>query len=643
MPFTLTTPLYYVNARPHLGHAYSTLAADAMVRFQRQQRQEAFLLTGTDEHGQKIERAAAAQNIAPQAFADAISAEFRSEWDRLGLHYDAFIRTTEPRHTRAVQDVFERLRRNGAIYKGSYSGPYCVSDELFVGEGKVGDPCPLCGKPTELVSEENYYFKLSAYGDQLLKLYQDNPDFIRPETRRNEVIAFVKSGLKDVSITRTSITWGIPVPGDEKHVLYVWFDALIGYLSGMGYASPNEADRARWEHLWPAWHLVGKEIVRFHCVYWPAFLLAAGLPLPRGIIAHGWLLFDEAKMSKSVGNVVRPEPIRQVLGADALRYFLLREVSFGQDGNFSYAALIDRYNADLANGWGNLAARLLAMIDKYCGGRVPPLHRTSGAIPPVNQTRTHFVDNMENWQFSRALEAVWALIGQTDRYISAAKPWDLAKGGAATAAQLDDVLRDGYEVLRWTAVLLAAILPESAERLWQQLGLPGKPQGVPYATLQWNMPLPAGPQLGARAPLFPRADKVKTMEELKILEESHQPSAISHQSPGAGDGRISIDDFGKVEMRVGTIVAAERIEKADKLLKLTVDIGAEVRTICAGIAKSYDPATLPGRKVVIVANLAPRKLRGIESNGMIVAATLPDGSAALISVPDDTPNGARLK
>ncbi|MGH9477098.1 MAG: methionine--tRNA ligase [Terriglobales bacterium] len=635
-PFTLTTPLYYVNARPHLGHAYSTLAADAMVRFQRQMGREAFLLTGTDEHGQKIERAAAAQGVAPQAFADVVSAAFRREWDSLGLGYDSFIRTTEPRHTRAVVEIFSRLQKAGAIYKGSYSGPYCVSDELYVGEGKPGDPCPLCGRPTELVSEENYYFKLSEYGPRLLEHYRAHPDFIRPETRRNEVIAFVEAGLRDVSITRTSITWGIPVPGDEKHVLYVWFDALIGYLSGLGYASPSEADRERWQHLWPAWHLVGKEIVRFHCVYWPAFLMAAGLDLPRGIMAHGWLLFDQEKMSKSLGNVVRPEPIRQLLGADALRYFLLREVSFGQDGNFSQRALVERYNADLANGWGNLASRTLAMIGKYRGGVVPP-RLTSGALAAAAvSVREEFIRHSEAWQFSRALEAVWSLISATDRAISAARPWDLAKGGPEDAARLDDGLRDAYEVLRWTAVLLAATLPESAERLWRQLGLPGTAAGHTYASLQWDE-IPAAQRLGPLQPLFPRLDKEKTLEELKKLEA--EPAT----APGPAEARISIDEFARVEMRVGTVKTAARIEKTDKLLKLTVDIGAEVRQIVAGLAQAYTPEELLGRKVVIVANLAPRTLRGLESNGMIVAATGPGGEPHLIAVDPATPDGARLK
>ncbi|MGH9482272.1 MAG: class I tRNA ligase family protein, partial [Terriglobales bacterium] len=469
-PFYLTTPLYYVNAAPHLGHAYSTIVADAMVRFQRQLGREAQFLTGTDEHGQKIQRAAEAAGVSPQQFADRVAAEFRAAWDRLGLHYDYFIRTTEPRNTAAVLEVFSRLQAGGYVYKGGYSGPYCVFDELFVGEGNPGDPCPLCGRPTERVSEENYYFKLSAFGGPdgaLMQHYRAHPEFIRPESRRNEVMAFVESGLRDVSISRTAIHWGIPVPGDEKHVLYVWFDALIGYLSGIGFGSKAERDQKNWQRLWPGWHLVGKEIVRFHCVYWPAFLMAAGLELPRGIVAHGWLLFDQEKMSKSVGNVVRAEPIRQVLGADALRYFLLREVSFGQDGNFSYAALVARYNSDLANGWGNLASRTLAMIAKYRGGAVPPRHAQAVPPLPAAPARDEFNQCFNDWQFGRALEAVWRLITAADGHISAAKPWALAASAEPDdAARLDDVLRDAYEVLRWTAVLLYPVLPESAEKLW---------------------------------------------------------------------------------------------------------------------------------------------------------------------------------
>ncbi|MGN6592950.1 MAG: methionine--tRNA ligase [Terriglobales bacterium] len=636
--FYLTTPLYYVNARPHLGHAYSTLAADAMARFQRQRGRAAHWLTGTDEHGQKIERAAAAAGISPQQFTDQVAADFRRAWDALGLPYDFFLRTTEPRHTRAVLDIFERLRARGAIYKGSYSGPYCVSDELFVGEGKVGDPCPQCGRPTELVSEENYYFKLSEYGDRLLRLYRENPDFIRPETRRNEVMAFVESGLRDVSITRTSIQWGIPVPGDEKHVLYVWFDALIGYLSGIGYGSPAAADQERWQRLWPAWHLVGKEIVRFHCVYWPAFLMAADLPLPRGIIAHGWLLFDQAKMSKSVGNVVRPGPIVEVLGADALRYFLLREVSFGQDGNFSHAALVARYNSDLANGWGNLANRTLTLIAQNHAGTVPPPAAAHPLQATAEAARDRFLEQLENWQYSRGLEAVWQLIAAADRFLAEHQPW---KNPASTGW----VLREAYEALRWTAVLLAAILPAAAEQLWQQLGCASTAAERTYASLLWDN-IPSGQKIGTPAALFPRRDKEKTVAELEKREQLTVNRETKPAPAAAAEGvaKIGIDDFARVDMRFGTVLTAEKVQGADKLLKLTVDIGAEVRQIVAGIALAYDPATLPGRKVVIVANLAPRKLRGLESNGMIVAASYGDqGTPALVSVPPDTPNGARLK
>lgn len=634
MAYFLTTPLYYVNAQPHLGHAYSTIAADSMIRFQRQFGQEAYFLTGTDEHGQKIQRAAEAAGVSPQQFADGVAARFRDEWDRLGLEYSYFIRTTEPRHTAAVLDIFERLKRNGHIYKGSYSGPYCVSDELFVGEGQPGDPCPLCGRPTELVSEENYYFRLSAFQEPLLRHYREHPEFIRPETRRNEVLAFVESGLRDVSITRTSIHWGIPVPGDEKHVLYVWFDALIGYLTGIGFGSPAKADQERFRRLWPAWHLVGKEIVRFHCVYWPAFLMAAGLELPRGIVAHGWLLFDEEKMSKSVGNVVRPEPIRQVLGTDALRYFLLREVSFGQDGNFSYAALIARYNADLANGWGNLASRTLSMIQRYRGGVVPE----AATSPPPSWQPELFQQHFNDWQFSRGLELVWRWIGDLDRYIAAEKPWTLE----AQPEKLDAVLRTAFLGLRATAVALAPVLPASAQRLWEQMGFTGRVAEAGRAGFDWDA-VPAGHRIGVFQPLFPRLEKEKTLEELQKLET--QAEAAPGATPAASGGeRISIDDFAKVDLRVGQVVTAERVKGADKLLRLTVDIGTEVRQIVAGIAEAYDPATLPGRKVVIVANLAPRKLRGLESNGMIVAAAVGDkGTPALVSVPEETPNGARLR
>ncbi len=679
--FFLTTPLYYVNARPHLGHAYSTIVADTVTRFQRQMGEQASFLTGTDEHGQKLQRAAEAAGISPQQFTDEYAERFRQEWDRLGLEYSYFIRTTEARHAAAVLEMFQRVKKAGYIYKGSYQGAYCVFDELYVNEAAPGAPCPECGRPTELVTEENYYFKLSAFQDKLLALYEEQPDFIRPETRRNEVISFVQNGLKDLSISRTSIHWGIPVPGDEKHVLYVWFDALSGYLSGIGFGSNNAEDRQRYERLWPAWHLVGKEIVRFHAVYWPAFLMAAGLPLPRGIIAHGWLLFEEEKMSKSRGNVVRAEPIRQVLGADGLRYFLLREISFGNDGSFSYDSLVGRYNSDLANDWGNLASRTLNMISRYFGGKIPYAATPAGwtaadqeVIRLANAAREGLIEGFRQYQFSRGLEAVWQLIGGVNKYIVESEPWALAdKSDGDSRSRLATVLHFSAEALRYTAVLLHAVLPESTRKLWRQLGFSGEPD-LPLTTLSWGQ-IPVDQPIGGLEPIFPRLEKNATVEKLRELEQQQNenaaaspaatgpaasagtaspaapvpggaPAAHAAVSAPAGEesAKIAIDDFAKVDLRVGEVKTAERVKGADKLLRLTVDIGTEVRQIVAGIAEAYDPETLPGRKVVIVANLLPRKLRGLESNGMVVAASVGEkGKPVLVSVPDDTPNGARLR
>jgi methionyl-tRNA synthetase len=660
--FYLTTPLYYVNARPHLGHAYSTIVADTVVRFRRQMGEDAEYLTGTDEHGQKLQRAAEAAGISPQQFTDEYAARFRQEWDRLGLHYSYFIRTTEARHTAAVLEIFERLKKQGYIYKGEYSGAYCVFDELYV-EGVPGTPCPECGRPTESLTEENYYFKLSAFEDRLLQLYREHPEFIRPESRRNEVVSFVQGGLRDVSISRTSIHWGIPVPGDEKHVLYVWFDALIGYLSGIGYGSSNPEDQKRVADLWPAWHLVGKEIVRFHAVYWPAFLMAAGLPLPKGIIAHGWLLFEEEKMSKSRGNVVRSGPIRQTLGTDALRYFLLREISFGNDGSFSFDSMVGRYNSDLANDWGNLASRTLSMIGNYFGGVLPAAPQAKeltaadqAIVSMAEQASRGFQIGFCEFQFSRGLEAVWQLIGAVNRYLVESEPWTLAKkqDDAAARRRLEIVLYVAAEALRFTAVLLSSIMPESTVKLWNQLGFAGTPE-LPLGSLEWGG-TPAGQKIGVLEPLFPRMEKTETVEKLRELEAQSQAEAAKPAAPAAAPAapaeaagteevaRINIDDFAKVDLRVGQVKTAEKVKGADKLLCLTVDIGTEVRQIVAGIAEAYDPATLPGRKVVIVANLQPRKLRGLESNGMIVAASYGEkGKPVLVSVPDDTPNGARLR
>ena len=423
--FYITTPIYYVNARPHIGHAYTTIVCDAIARRQRMLGADTFFLTGTDEHGQKIERSAADAGITPKQLTDRIAGEFRALWDRMKISYGGFVRTTGGRHSRGGQVLVRRMRDNGYIYKGSYSGQYCVFDELYVDAVGPGAPCPECGRPTETVSEENYFFKLSAFGDKLLRLYTEQPNFIRPETRRNEVMTFVRSGLRDLSISRTTIQWGIPVPDDPRHVIYVWLDALSNYCTAIGFGSPDKKDQEKFARYWPAdVHMIGKEIVRFHCVYWPAFLMAAGLPLPNSIVAHGWLLFEESKMSKSRGNIVRAETVIDVLGNDALRYFLLREVAFGQDGSFSFDALVQRYNSDLANDLGNLASRTLTMIARYFHGEMPypsPAGSRIAADDAIAKTAgatiASFAALWDDYQFSRALEAAWSLVNAVNKYI----------------------------------------------------------------------------------------------------------------------------------------------------------------------------------------------------------------------------------
>src|SRR5690242_12021351 len=521
--FYITTPIYYVNARPHIGHAYTTLACDTIARRQRLLGADVFFLTGTDEHGQKIERAAQAAGKSPQQYADEISGEFRALWKRMGISNDDYIRTTEERHKKRVQELFKQIRDNGYIYKGTYTGQYCVSDELYVDGAQPGDPCPACGKITETVHEENYFFKLSAFQDKLLELYA-NPEFIRPDTRRNEVISFVRSGLRDLSVSRSTFSWGIPVPDDPKHVIYVWLDALANYITAIGYGSSHEGAQAAFKRLWPAdLHMIGKEIVRFHCVYWPAFLLATGLPVPRGIMAHGWLLFEEDKMSKSRGNIVRTETILDVLGQDALRYFLLREVVFGQDGSFSFDALVQRYNADLANGLGNLASRTLTMIARYFRGEVPYPSRAisraeeSSIAETAGQTIVEFNALFEQRQFSRALEAAWGLVAAVDKYIVENQPWAVGeKPDDESRSHLATILYTSAEALRIVTALSHPFIPDATSKIWTQLGLRdiGK---YPLSDLKWGQ-LRLGTRLGEIQPVFPRADK-SAVERMQRVEE----------------------------------------------------------------------------------------------------------------------------
>jgi len=667
--FYITTPIYYVNARPHIGHAYTTLVCDTIARRQRMMGYDTFFLTGTDEHGQKIQRAAEAAGKAPQQLTDEVSGEFRALWDRMGISYDDYIRTTSERHKHGVQELWRRIRDNGYIYKGSYTGQYCVFDELYVDAVEPGAPCPECGRPTETVKEENYFFKLSAFAGPLLELYASQPDFIRPETRRNEVMAFVRSGLRDLSVSRSTFSWGIPVPEDPKHVIYVWLDALANYITALGYGS---ADERGYEKFWPAdIHMIGKEIVRFHCVYWPAFLMAARLPLPKCIVAHGWLLFEENKMSKSRGNIVHAETILDVLGADALRYFLLREVVFGQDGSFSFDALVQRYNSDLANGLGNLASRTLAMITRYFSGEVPyPSHTAAHTAADdlvaalARHTIAEFNELFERQQFSRALELAWTLVAAVDKYIVENEPWALAeKRDEESRARLATVLYTSAEALRIVTVLAHPVIPQATARIWSQLGL-GEIAKFPLSELKWGQ-LHLGTKLGKVEPIFPRADK-SAVERMQKMEEKpaaaagagtgDSRSSLPGQAAGASagsaplnppaaspDGKITIEDFAKIELRVAQVKAAEKVKGADKLLRLEVDLGTETRQIVAGIAEAYAPETLIGRKIVIVANLAPRKLRGLESNGMLLAASLEGGRPVLAGFLEEVPVGARLK
>ena len=659
--FYITTPIYYVNARPHIGHAYTTVACDTIARRQRMMGYDTFFLTGTDEHGQKIERAAQAAGKTPQQFADDVSAQFRALWNRMGITYDDYIRTTEDRHKKRATELFKRIRDNGYIYKGSYSGQYCVSDEMYVEVGP-GEPCPECGRITETIQEENYFFRLSAFQDQLLKLYADQPDFIRPETRRNEVISFVNGGLRDLSISRSTFSWGIPVPDDPKHIMYVWLDALTNYITAIGYGSSHPGAQDAFEKYWPVdLHMIGKEIVRFHCVYWPAFLMAAELPVPRHLFAHGWLLFEENKMSKTRGNIVRTETILDVLGADALRYFLLREIVFGQDGSFSFDALVQRYNADLANGLGNLASRTLTMIHRYFKGEVPyPSHTAAHkqADDAIAETARHTIAEyntyFEQYQFSKALEAAWGLVAAVDKYIVENEPWALGeKQDEQSRSRLATVLYTSAEALRIVTALAHPVIPDATIKIWSQLGL-NDIRKFRLADLQWGQ-LKLGTRLGEIGPVFPRADKSAIERMQKMEDEQRTPVATEVKAEPAAsaapaakalaavDGKIAIDDFAKVELRVAQVKVAEKVKGADKLLRLEVDLGTEVRQILAGIAESYAPESLIGRKVVIVANLAPRKLRGLESNGMIVAASPEGGKAVLAGFLEDVPVGTRLK
>ena len=659
--FYITTPIYYVNGVPHVGSATTTLLCDALARFHRLKGERTFFLTGTDEHAQKVADAALIAGVPTQEFADKVSGRFRECWEYLNISNDDFIRTSEPRHQAVVAEVFRRLQASGDIYVGKYEGWYSVADETFFRESEVKDGKAIeSGAKVEWVSEDNYYFKLSAYGDRLLAHIELHPEFLQPETRRNEVLAFIKGGLRDIVVSRRNTGWGIPVPGDESQVVYVWFDALINYLTATGW--PGEAS---WDSLWPAdLHLVGKEIyTRFHATLWPAMLMGLGLPLPGTVLGHGWWLVDGEKGAKSKGNIPTPQEVVTELVAlsgaapevakDALRYYLLRDISFTSDAEYAQSHLLSRYNADLCNKLGNLLNRTLKMLAQYAGGIVPEgsAERTAdGTLATLSREIVQDVERcMEAFDPGGALAAIWKLVEAGNGDIDTTAPWKRHKAGDTQGVA--DALYAALEAVRIISILLTPLLPHVAEVMRQQLGLSETPLGNWAQETRWGG-LSSGMKTLEGQPIFPRIDtkaNSSKQKELTIVTENTPPPPpplLDVPEVAAAPTYITIDDFAKIQLKIGQIMTAERVEGATKLLKLTVDIGEETpRQILAGIAESYLPESLPGKKIVVVANLAPRKMRGLESQGMLMAATDAEGHAILLhpADPDAVMPGAQVR